>query len=157
MDCRKGGDNDKNVEPAEPAESASNQFIPSRKRACLLVSLIVLVWNVAATGRHLLISGRTDVSPTEHELAIDCAVTMKSGPLTARQKYLLGKRVDVNRASFEEINGLPGISDAVARAVIDTRARRGGFRHPEDLLEVPGIKEKRLKKILPFLAGFPNN
>jgi len=157
VDCRKGGDNDRNVEPAELAESASNQFIPSRKRACLLVSMIILVWNVAATGRHLLISGRTDVSPTEHELAIDCAVTMKSGPLTARQKYLLGKRVDVNRASFEEINGLPGISDAVARAVIDRRARRGGIRHPEDLLEVPGIKEKRLKKILPFLAGFPNN
>jgi competence ComEA-like helix-hairpin-helix protein len=119
--------------------------------------MIVLVWNVAATGRHLLISGRTDVSPTEHELAIDCAVTMKSGPLTARQKYLLGKRVDVNRASFEEINGLPGISDAVARAVIDRRAKKGGFRHPEELLEVPGIKEKKLKKILPFLAGFPNN
>lgn len=119
--------------------------------------MIILVWNVAATGRHLLISGRTDVSPKEHEIAIDCAVTMKSGPLTVRQKYLLGKRVDVNRASFKEVNGLPGISDKVARAVIDTRARRGGFRHPEDLLDVSGIKEKRLKKILPFLTGFHNN
>jgi competence ComEA-like helix-hairpin-helix protein len=157
VDCRRGGDNDKNVEPAESVEPASNPFAPSKKRACLLVSLIVLVWNVAATGRHLLVSGSMDVSPAGLEPAIDCAVFRKSGPLTSRQEYLLGKRVDVNRASFEEINRLPGISDAVARAVIDRRARRGGFRNPEELLDVPGIKEKRLKKILPFLAGFPNN
>ena len=147
MVCRKGGDNDK----------SADRFIPSKRRACLFVSLIVLVWNVAATGRHLLSSGRIDASPADREPAIDCAATMKSGTLTARQKYLLGKRVDVNRASYEEINGLPGISDAVARAVIDTRAKRGAFRRAEDLLEIPGIKEKRLKKILPFLAEFPNN
>jgi competence ComEA-like helix-hairpin-helix protein len=145
--CRKGGDDDRNADP----------FTPSKRRACLFLTLIVLVWNVAATGRHLLSSGRIGESPANREPAIDCAVAMKSGSLTPRQKFLLGKRVDVNRASFEEIDGLPGISGAVARAVIDTRAKRGAFRRPEDLLEIPGIKEKRLKKILPFLAGFPNN
>jgi DNA uptake protein ComE-like DNA-binding protein len=33
----------------------------------------------------------------------------------------------------------------------------GRFRKPQDLLQVKGIKEKRLKKILPFLVEFPNN
>lgn len=77
--------------------------------------------------------------------------------MTARQKYLLGMRVDINRAGYREISDLPGISDAVAKAVVAERERRGGFRRPEALLGVPGIKEKRLKKILPFLAPFPNN
>jgi len=77
--------------------------------------------------------------------------------LTVRQKFLLGERVDVNRAGIRELSGLPGISDPIARKIARERAERGGFRRPEDLLAVRGIKEKRLKKILPFIAIFPNN
>jgi len=65
--------------------------------------------------------------------------------------------VDVNRAGIRELSGLPGISDPIAREITRERARRGGFRRPQDLLAVRGIKEKRLKKILPFIAVFPNN
>lgn len=147
MDCRRGGIDGKIDGP----------FIPSKRRACLFVSLIVLVWNVAATGRHLLSGARIDASAADMEPAIRTAFAMKSGPLTARQEFLLGKRVDVNRATYEEINGLPGISDAVAKDVIDTRTKKGVFHRPGDLLTIPGIKEKRLKKILPFLSGFHNN
>ena len=81
----------------------------------------------------------------------------RTGPMTVRQRFLLGKKVNINRAGYEEISGLPGISDAVARAIVAHRKRLGGFRHPDDLLAVPGIKEKRLKKILPFVSLFPNN
>ncbi len=79
------------------------------------------------------------------------------GPLTVRQRYLVGRRVDINRAGYQEISGLPGIADSVARAVVEERTRRGSFRRPEDLLAVRGIKEKRLKKILPFIVIIPNN
>ncbi len=65
--------------------------------------------------------------------------------------------MDVNQAGWEEISGLPGISDGVARGVVERRRRAGPFRRAADLLAVPGIKEKRLKKILPFLSEFPNN
>jgi len=65
--------------------------------------------------------------------------------------------VDINRAPVEEIAELPGISDPVAAAVVAERARRGGFRRYRDLLSVPGIKERRLEKILPFLAEMENN
>ena len=65
--------------------------------------------------------------------------------------------MDINQANYQEISGLPGISDAVARAVVEERKRRGAFRIPEDLLAVRGIKEKRLKKILPFIAIIHNN
>jgi competence protein ComEA len=77
--------------------------------------------------------------------------------LSLRQRYLLGKRVDINRATAEEISELPGISDPVAAAVVAERARRGGFRSHRELLSVPGIKESRLEKILPFLAEMENN
>ena len=56
-----------------------------------------------------------------------------------------------------ELSELPGISDAIAAAVVEVRGRLGRFRSHGDLLGVRGIKEKRLQKILPFLANMPNN
>ena len=137
-------------------------------KACLLLSLIVLVWNVGATGRHVLsVASPQIVRATEPVQdsdslvpqlpAVDCTITGHPGPLTTKQKFLLGKRVDINKASLAEIEGLPGISCKVAESVVETRNRLGGFRRPEDLLQVKGIKEKRLNKLLPFLVKFPNN
>jgi competence protein ComEA len=104
----------------------------------------------------------TDGSPalqsaSDDETAVLPAESPRSGPLTIRQKYLLGKRIDINKASIGEISELPGISDKVAAAVVEERDRLGRFRSPDDLLGVKGIKEKRLQKILPFLSKMPNN
>jgi competence ComEA-like helix-hairpin-helix protein len=139
-----------------------------KRRAVLLLSLILLVWNAFATARHVVSDGIllsmdwTDGFPvlpsaSGEETAVLSAESPRSGPLTIRQKYLLGKRVDINKASLVEISGLPGISEKVAAAVVEERERLGRFRSVEDLLGVKGIKEKRLQKILPFLAKINNN
>ena len=137
-------------------------------RAVLLLSLILLVWNACATARHAAsvgllpsMDGTGDspvpASPHHGETAVLPAESPRSGPLTIRQKYLIGKRVDINKASLLEISELPGISGKVAAAVVEERGRIGRFRSPRDLLGVKGIKERRLQKILPFLAEMPNN
>jgi len=139
-----------------------------KPRAVLLLSLILLVWNAGATAQRIASVGilpSTDVtigSPvlppvSANETAGIPAESPRSGPLTIRQKYLLGKRVDINKASLPEISELPGISDGIAAAVLKERDRLGRFRSPEDLLGVPGIKGKRLQKILPFLSEIRNN
>lgn len=130
--------------------------------------MILLVWNVGATAQHAVPPGllplidRADGSPVPsyvagNETVVLSADSPRSGPLSIRQKYLLGKRVDINKASLSEISELPGISDKVAAGVVEERNRLGRFRTPEDLLGVKGIKEKRLQKILPFLAEMTNN
>jgi len=81
----------------------------------------------------------------------------RQGPPSVVQKYLIGNRIDINCAPESEIAQLPGISTSVAAAVVAERSRRGGFRAPEELLLVKGIKERRLKIILPFLAPMENN
>jgi competence protein ComEA len=96
-------------------------------------------------------------SSSDNATAVLSAESPRSGTLTIRQKYLLGKRVDINKASLVEISELPGISDKIAAAVVKERDRLGRFRSFEDLLGVKGIKAKRLQKILPFLAKMPNN
>ena len=138
------------------------------RRAVLLLSLILLVWNAGATALHLASDGippsigGTDRFPdlpsaTDDEAATRSPESPRSGPLTIRQKYLLGKRIDINNASIGEVSELPGVSDEIAAAILEERDRLGGFRSPDDLLGVKGIKEKRLQKILPFLKKMPNN
>lgn len=146
----------------------SRESSGGKRRAVLLLSLILLVWNAFATAQRLVSVGflpsidRSDGSTvlqptTDNESALLSAQSPRSGPLTIRQKYLLGKRVDINKASLLEISELPGISDKVAAAVVEERDRLGQFRSPMDLLGVKGIKEKRLQKILPFLSKMSNN
>ncbi|EXX86226.1 competence protein ComEA [Paenibacillus darwinianus] len=55
--------------------------------------------------------------------------------------------VDLNRATAEELDALPGIGPAKARAVIDDRVRNGPFRTVGELARVKGIGPKLLDKI----------
>ena len=131
--------------------------------------MIILLWNLGATDGLLSIlqgpSPVLSISPSGPARGVDALVSPEKAarggpggdPFTVRQRFLLGRRVDINRAEYQEISGLPGISDPVAKAVVEERKRRGAFRRPEDLLAVRGIKEKRLKKILPFIAIIHNN
>lgn len=75
--------------------------------------------------------------------------------LTVRQKALIGHSLDINAATWEEVTQLPGISDAVAKAVVERRGKVGRFASVNDLLTVRGIKEKRLSNIRPFIAPVP--
>lgn len=55
--------------------------------------------------------------------------------------------VDLNAADLAALDSLPGIGPATARAIIEERTRRGGFRSPRDLLRVPGIGEGRFARL----------
>jgi competence protein ComEA len=55
--------------------------------------------------------------------------------------------IDLNRADLGALDTLPGVGPATARAILEERARRGGFRSTRDLLRVPGIGEGRFARL----------
>jgi len=55
--------------------------------------------------------------------------------------------VDLNTADLAALDSLPGVGPATARAILEERARRGGFRSTRDLLQVPGIGDGRFARL----------
>ncbi len=56
-------------------------------------------------------------------------------------------KLDLNRASEQDIEGLPGIGPVLAERIIAYRDSRGGFRQVEQLRDVKGIGKKKFERI----------
>ncbi len=54
---------------------------------------------------------------------------------------------DINEASAEDLQKADGIGPALAQRICELREARGGFRFLEELLDVPGIGEKRFEAL----------
>ncbi|PID41986.1 MAG: hypothetical protein CSB48_12605 [Proteobacteria bacterium] len=62
------------------------------------------------------------------------------------------KAVKVNQATWQELaQSLPGIGEKRARAIVDYRKKNGKFKKADDLLNIPGIGEKILREMKPYL------
>lgn len=61
------------------------------------------------------------------------------------------KRVNLNAATAEELELLPGIGPKTAERIIELREARGKFTRIEELLEIKGMSEKKLEAIKPFI------
>jgi len=61
------------------------------------------------------------------------------------------RRVNLNTATREELEALPGIGPALAQAILDRRREKGPFRRLEDLLEVRGIGPATLERLRPLV------
>ncbi|MEE9218830.1 MAG: ComEA family DNA-binding protein [Acidobacteriota bacterium] len=56
-------------------------------------------------------------------------------------------RLDVNKASAQELEALPYVGPALAQRIVDFREAHGPFKSVDDLLKVQGIGEKILARL----------
>jgi competence protein ComEA len=55
--------------------------------------------------------------------------------------------VDINSATASELEALPGIGPAKARAIIRYREEHGSFRDPDSLAQVPGMNRAAVLRL----------
>lgn len=55
--------------------------------------------------------------------------------------------VNLNTAGVEDLDELPGVGEATARAIVEDRELNGPFSAPEDLMRVSGIGEKKFARL----------
>ncbi|MBQ7534145.1 MAG: ComEA family DNA-binding protein [Stomatobaculum sp.] len=56
-------------------------------------------------------------------------------------------KINLNTADTAQLTTLPGIGESKAEEIIRYRERNGRFRRTEDLMKVPGIKEKAYERV----------
>ena len=59
--------------------------------------------------------------------------------------------VDLNEATAEQLDGLPGVGPATATAILAYRDEHGRFGSVEELLDVRGIGEAKLEQLRPLV------
>jgi len=60
--------------------------------------------------------------------------------------------VNVNTASAEQLELLPGVGPALAGRIVEHREANGAFKSVDDLILVRGIGEKSLERIRPYVT-----
>ena len=61
-------------------------------------------------------------------------------------------QVDINTAQIGEIIVLPGVGEKLAKTIIDYRRQAGPFDSVESITQVPGIGDKKLEALIPYLV-----
>ena len=72
-----------------------------------------------------------------------CALAKKKPP---------AKPVNINTATSEELQQVPGIGPATAEKILQMRKSYGAFKSVDDLLAIRGLGPKRLEKMRKYLT-----
>jgi competence protein ComEA len=75
-------------------------------------------------------------------------------PAVVQSKAPQGK-LNLNRATAEDLQHLPGIGPVLAQRVVDRRTKHGPFHTVDDLRDVKGIGKKRMDQLRPLVTIDP--
>jgi comEA protein len=68
-----------------------------------------------------------------------------------KDNSLKKKSIDLNKATVEELQKLPGIGEKTALKIIEYRKSKGGFKKIEELMNVERIGQKTFEKIKDYI------
>ncbi len=77
--------------------------------------------------------------------------------IAAREKATLRAKkntgpINLNTATFEELVGLPGVGEVLAKRILDYRAQHGKFARAEELEKVKGLGKSKVQALKEHLV-----
>lgn len=110
------------------------------RAACLCAASALLLAALCLMLMHLL--------PKDGTRALVALDAPNAAPWALLEPEPLTGPVDVNAAEADELDTLPGVGPVLARRIVEEREQNGPFFYPEDLMNVSGIGERTLEKLL---------
>jgi competence ComEA-like helix-hairpin-helix protein len=78
-----------------------------------------------------------------------------SSAIPAAQKTPPAKPINLNTATIDQLEQLPGVGPVTANDIIQFRKKSGPFRSVNDLLAIRRITKARLEKMRPYITIGP--
>lgn len=72
-----------------------------------------------------------------------------------KKKRPPAKPIDLNHATIDQLEELPGVGPVTARHIVEFRQKSGPFKRVDDLLSIHGISQRRLEKMRPYIVVRP--
>ncbi|MDI6853788.1 MAG: helix-hairpin-helix domain-containing protein [Deltaproteobacteria bacterium] len=96
--------------------------------------------------------------PSGSRVEADRAGSCRVGRMAGRRLLTLGLPINLNEATAEDLEALPGVGPVLAERIIAYRRAHGPFRRVDDLKEVSGLGPESLEQLRPHLTlETPNN
>lgn len=110
----------------------------------------------------VLADGQRLYVPKKGEMSVPAAVNGDGATATATAAAAAGSTapggtgaptqpVDLNTATPDQLDTLPGVGPATAQAILAYRQAHGGFRRVDDLLDVRGIGPAKMEQLRPLV------
>ena len=93
------------------------------------------------------VNGALIISDQQHINVLAKPLEEGSYAVNPQSGSVSGGLIDLNSASSEDLETLPGIGPGKAEAIVEHRAANGPFTRIEDILQVTGIGEKTFESI----------
>ena len=84
---------------------------------------------------------------TGSAVTIEAGHRLIIGEMNNANKVALNIPININKASQYDLTLIPGIGEKTALKIIQYRQKAGRFSELEDLMNIPGIKEKKFAKM----------
>ena len=97
-------------------------------------------------------NSRSSIARFAFILAAASLLFLFSGAALAQKKNPPAKPVDLNSASVEQLQQVPGIGPATAKSIVNFREKSGPFQRVEDLLAIRGISKQALERMRPYVT-----
>lgn len=117
--------------------------VPASHDAEPLHAAVDLAGERASSGPLLPKESRTTVDPLAEK------------PKTKSSGQAARTALDVNQATAQQLQQLPGIGPVLAGRIVEFRNSRGGFTNVDELRRVKGIGRKTFERIRAFIAVVP--
>ncbi len=96
---------------------------------------------------------KTQIQVSSQPSRSTAASTLPSAPSSGMIPESTGfVKVNINLATMEELQAVPGIGPSLARNIVQYRMTYGYFHSLSELTNVPNFGEKRLEALLPYIT-----
>lgn len=95
--------------------------------------------------------------PRKGELAAHASPQQDNGNSSSRggaspQLATVNGKIDINTASLEDLDKIPGVGPKTAAAIIEYRSANGAFKRIEDIMNVKGIGPKKFEAMEGYIS-----